>query len=377
MKYLVLGNGFDLAHGLKTGYKDFLLYAIKRDKALYNNYTINNNLEVKYIETNNNEDDLYFRNKIKDNIWMSYFVVLYRDKKIRGENWIDFEMEISYIIEIFDRNAKSKLESISEMEEINNSDDNFHLFYKLYGIIYTHDQDGAKNRTYKELIEDLSNDLNDVILAFEYYLQNEVENVSVNIYSPDIKKIGRMDGILSFNYTTTAQRIYPTLSDVPIHYIHGKVSSGDNNMVLGVNEYWDEDSANIHTDFNVFKKFTQRVMKDTGVDYREWIYNVTNEGKRFENVRNTTYYNNAGLSEVYIFGHSLDISDKDLLEELFENKNIVVNIFYKDKVHQADLIAAIVRMISEKKFIEQYQMFPQRIKFIQQKEMENKTNGFL
>lgn len=186
-----------------------------------------------------------------------------------------------------------------------------------------------------------------------------------------------MDGILSFNYTTTAQRIYPTLSDVPIHYIHGKVSSGDNNMVLGVNEYWDEDSANIHTDFNVFKKFTQRVMKDTGVDYREWIYNVTNKGKRYEKMRNTTDYNNVGLSEVYIFGHSLDISDKDLLEELFENKNIVVNIFYKDKVHQADLIAAIVRMISEKKFIEQYQMFPQRIKFIQQKEMENKTNAFL
>lgn len=377
MKYLVLGNGFDLAHGLKTGYKDFLLYAIKRDRTLYNNYTTNNNLEVKYIEINNNEDDLYFQNKIKDNIWMSYFVELYRDKKIRGENWIDFEMEISYIIEIFDRNAKSKLESISELEEINNSDEKFHLFYKLYGIIYTHDQYGAKNRTYKELIEDLSNDLNDVILAFEYYLQNEVENVSVNIYSPDIKELGRMDGILSFNYTTTAQRIYPKLSYAPIHYIHGKVSFGDNNMVLGVNEYWDEDSANIHTDFNIFKKFTQRVMKDTGVDYREWIYNVTNEGKRYEKMRNTTDYNNAGLSDVYIFGHSLDISDKDLLEELFENKNIVVNIFYKDKVHQADLIAAIVRMISEKKFIEQYQMFPQRIKFIQQKEMENKTNGFL
>lgn len=377
MKYLVLGNGFDLAHGLKTGYKDFLLYAIKRDKVLCNNYTKNNNLEVKYIETKNNEDDLYFRNKIKNNIWMSYFVELYRDKKIRGENWIDFEMEISYIIEIFDRNAKSKLESISELEEVNNADEKFHLFYSLYGIIYTRDQYGAKNRTYKELIEDLSNDLNDVILAFEYYLKNEVENVSVNIYSPDIKALGRLDGILSFNYTTTAQRIYPKLSHVPIHYIHGKVSSGDNNMVLGVNEYWDEDSANIHTDFNIFKKFTQRVMKNTGVDYREWIYNVTNEGKRYENVRSTTDYNNAGLSEVYIFGHSLDISDKDLLEEFFENKNIVVNIFYKDKVHQADLIAAIVRMISEKKFIEQYQMFPQRIKFIQQKEMENKTNTFL
>lgn len=372
MRYLVLGNGFDLAHGLKTGYKDFLLYAIQRDKALFNNFTKENkNTEIIFIEPDNSESDMYFREKLLHNVWMNYFVILYRDKLIRGENWIDFEMEISYIIEIFDRKAKSKMELVSELKDLNNKENNkFLTFYNLYGILHTEGVDGVKRQTYKELINDLSGDLNDVILAFEFYLQNEVENVGINRYSSDINNLGKLDGVLNFNYTTTLQRVYTKLSSVPIHYIHGKVSTeSENNMVLGVNEYWDEEGASQHTDFNVFKKFTQRVMKNTGVDYRKWIFNATNQGNKFGEIRKRTSYDDLGLSEIYIFGHSLDISDKDLLKELFENDMLVVNIFYKDKVHQADLIAAIVRMISEKKFIEQYQAYPQRIRFVQQNEM--------
>ncbi len=372
MRYLVLGNGFDLAHGLKTGYKDFLLYAIQRDKALFNNFTKENqNTDIIFIEPDNSESDMYFRGKLLHNVWMNYFVILYRDKLIRGENWIDFEMEISYIIENFDRKAKSKMELVSDLKDLNNKDNNkFLTFYNLYGILHTKGVGGVKKQTYKELINDLSGDLNDVILAFEFYLQNEVENVGINRYSLDIKNLGKLDGVLNFNYTTTLQRVYTELSSVPIHYIHGKVSTGnENNMVLGVNEYWDEEGASQHTDFNVFKKFTQRVMKNTGVDYRKWVYNATNQGNKFGEIRKRTSYDDLGLSEVYIFGHSLDISDKDLLKELFENDMLVVNIFYKDKVHQADLIAAIVRMISERKFIEQYQAYPQRIRFVQQNEM--------
>lgn len=372
MRYLVLGNGFDLAHGLKTGYKDFLLYAIQRDKALFNNFTKENqNTDIIFIEPDNSESDMYFRGKLLHNVWMNYFVILYRDKLIRGENWIDFEMEISYIIENFDRKAKSKMELVSDLKDLNNKDNNkFLTFYNLYGILHTKGVGGVKKQTYKELINDLSGDLNDVILAFEFYLQNEVENVGINRYSLDIKNLGKLDGVLNFNYTTTLQRVYTELSSVPIHYIHGKVSTGnENNMVLGVNEYWDEEGAIQHTDFNVFKKFTQRVMKNTGVDYRKWVYNATNQGNKFGEIRKRTSYDDLGLSEVYIFGHSLDISDKDLLKELFENDMLVVNIFYKDKVHQADLIAAIVRMISERKFIEQYQAYPQRIRFVQQNEM--------
>lgn len=369
MKYLVLGNGFDLAHGLKTGYKDFLMYVIQRDKALYNNFTENNVAKIQYIGIT--EENEYLRDKLEHNVWMTYFVILYRDRLIHGENWIDFEMEISYIVEIFDRKAKSKLEYISELKDINNTENKkFLIFYNLYGILHKEGVESVKKHTYGELISDLSNDLEDVILAFEFYLQNEVEVKQISICSPDIKSLGRLDGVLNFNYTTTLQRAYQEFDNVPIHYVHGRVSSdGKNNMVLGVNEYWDEDGADIHTDFNAFKKFIQRIMKNTGVDYRKWIYDMTNRGKKYLSTRNKTDYKDLGSSEVYIFGHSLDISDKDLLEEFFLNENIVVNVFYKDKVHQANLIAAIIRMISEKVFIEQYQSYPQQIKFIQQKDM--------
>ena len=57
------------------------------------------------------------------------------------------------------------------------------------------------------------------------------------------------------------------------------------------------------------------------------------------------------------------------IRKKFLNENIVVNIFYKDKIHQANLIASIIKMISEKRFIKQYQAYPQQIKFIQQKDM--------
>lgn len=371
MRYLVLGNGFDLAHGLKTRYTDFLMYVIERDKALYSNYVQNNsNVDIEYIETNNSDE--YISEKIKNNIWLNYFVVLYRDKLIRGENWIDFELEISYIIENFDRKAKSKLEYIYELKELNNDDDKKMLyFYNLYGILHaSKDVHNVKKQTYQELIKNLSNDLDNLILAFEYYLQNEVEDKDVLFYSPDIKALGEINGILNFNYTTTYKRVYQDLSNTLVHYIHGKVANENgNNMVLGVNEYWEGSEADKHTDFNIFKKFVQRVMKDTGTDYRKWIYEATENGKSYENKRAVTSYKDLGLSEVYIFGHSLDCTDRDLLMELFENDNIVVNIYYKDKVHQADLIAAVVKMISEEKFIKQYQQYPQRIKFIHQHDM--------
>lgn len=50
MRYLVLGNGFDLAHELRTGYKDFLLYAIQRDKTLYNNFFQNSESKFSILD---------------------------------------------------------------------------------------------------------------------------------------------------------------------------------------------------------------------------------------------------------------------------------------------------------------------------------------
>jgi hypothetical protein len=35
-KLILIGNGFDLAHGLKTSYSDFMLWLINKNYKLYN-----------------------------------------------------------------------------------------------------------------------------------------------------------------------------------------------------------------------------------------------------------------------------------------------------------------------------------------------------
>ena len=366
MNLLIIGNGFDLAHDLKTGYKDFLRYVIQREESLYSNFTKNNtDADLEYFE----EKEAHLIKYVEKNVWFYYFTNLYKEHLISGNNWIDFESEISHIVEIFDRSMPDKYSYIPALNQLND-DKKMVLFYNYYGNIYAEGVDDVPKHTYKELIDHIYEDLERLISAFEYYLKNEVETVEIRKRSSDIEAL-KLDGILSFNYTDTIKRIYQNVAKTAIHYIHGKVSDNDdNNMVLGINEYWDAKEAGEHTAFNCMKKFTQRVINNTGVDYRKWIYDATGTGMKYERKREQTSYKELGLSNVYVFGHSLDITDKDLLKEIFDNEHIIVNVFYRDKIHQSELIAAIVRMITEEEFIRQYNSYPQKIRFIEQQELK-------
>ena len=132
MNILLIGNGFDLAHKLPTTYKDFLEFCEKARRI----YTFDDQATLdEYIEMNlqewemqepikeilrtafdkrkcnrkyygNRADDLQVKTPntalnemythIKDNVWLNYF--LNRYKKM-GQNWIDFESEISRVIQ--------------------------------------------------------------------------------------------------------------------------------------------------------------------------------------------------------------------------------------------------------------------------------------
>ena len=74
MNILVIGNGFDLAHGLPTSYKDFLEFT---DNYMSYAKSINDNLlsELKTLVSNN--------------CWLEYFKRTYI-----GNGWIDFEKEM-------------------------------------------------------------------------------------------------------------------------------------------------------------------------------------------------------------------------------------------------------------------------------------------
>ena len=129
MNILIIGNGFDLAHNLPTKYTDILefLRIIKitstwmGDQPSFiskhlNNYNAPNyvkncvenafstrqpNLHKSASNSNLLVQEIY--DNLTDNVWYEYLLDIYTKGKMKGINWIDFESEISSIIEQIDR----------------------------------------------------------------------------------------------------------------------------------------------------------------------------------------------------------------------------------------------------------------------------------
>ena len=123
MNILLIGNGFDLAHGLPTKYTDFLEFVkmikIIKEKNIFNdgfaisdaecnvdNGKLHQDIRLTILnKANNNKlegDSKELIDCINNNIWIEYF--LQCDSFLK-ENWIDFESEISRIIKIIDNDS--------------------------------------------------------------------------------------------------------------------------------------------------------------------------------------------------------------------------------------------------------------------------------
>ena len=113
-------------------------------------------------------------------------------------------------------------------------------------------------------------------------------------------------------------------------------------MVLGIDEYLKGDSKNKEIDFIAFKKYYQRIYKKTGNEYKKWLQQID------ENVR-------AGRKEeniLYIFGHSLDVTDGDILREFITHDNLKTVIFYRNKAQLGQQIANLVKILTSDEMIE-------------------------
>lgn len=150
---LVIGNGFDLAHGLPTRYIDFMnylnaidiLYAFKsiRDTSTtdvspestinknYIDYVIDNNSNISQVlrenilEKYHNEwakdfpkklMNIFSKDTSKINSWYEYFRHLIKKNKLQ-DNWIDFEAEISEVIKKIENNIPKDVIENTDKEE--------------------------------------------------------------------------------------------------------------------------------------------------------------------------------------------------------------------------------------------------------------------
>lgn len=225
--------------------------------------------------------------------------------------------------------------------------------------------------TVKDLREKCFEDLEGITRALELYLSCFVEKIDTEVRIPEIEAVSP-DYVINFNYTNTYERLY---SSQNVFHIHGSCNGerciSENNMVLGIDEYWGGKEQDNHTNFAIFKKFVQRIRKKTGVEnyrYLKDILKIYEEyGKIWTGDVDISTTHTDGTSYIYVFGHSLDKTDKDILVEFLKNEATAVTIFCKDKGTEGELIANMIKIVSEQSLLEKANRVPSKLNFVIQK----------
>ena len=358
MNILVIGNGFDLAHRLPTTYKDFLEFASVfreydsvKEKFLLkfsDNYKEKREEILKVFGKNlgnERKEELVkeLMYLVRYNKWLNYFW-----KISEFGNWIDFETEISRIIQSLDKVRKDRDNKIKNDTKRNKS----HKIIEPLSYdekVLSEALSWNKTESLEGLKQKLINDLNELTRCLEIYLCNYVGEKEIKFRLPDIEEKS-FDCVLSFNYTDTFEKIYDSEdSKIKYDYIHGKVNVNSDiekcNLILGIDEYLeDSEEQQKDNEYIQFKKFYQRIYKKTGCKYTDWI----EEAGLFisENNISSPEHNN-----VYILGHSMDVTDGDILSALIKMKNTKTTVFYHNKEALGKLICNLVKIIGEKEVI--------------------------
>jgi hypothetical protein len=387
MKILIIGNGFDLAHGLPTSYDDFLefsrivrqIYSYDKTRAqyLYNEKIKNirfpqkikdellNAITKKDVEHNLYLEEYYER--LSNNIWYDYFLKIIDNKLVKGVNWIDFESEIRDIIMFFDSTEVDLSESYqlvyNQIEEISKKFDSKYTekLNCFNDIISSYKID---DYSVKRLRKRLYLDLRRLTRALEIYISHYVSQIDCS-KKKIIEEI-KPDHIVSFNYSDTYSRIYD--SSIPVTYIHGKaedncfLQSDDRykdsidscKLVLGIDEYLESDYDKMkQVKYTIFKKYAQRIVFNTGKENNLWLTKMTESFEKLKrNMTNEKMIYDSAYSSVSIFGHSLDVTDKDILSRYIGAPYTDVKVFCKDIEAEGELLANTVSLIGEQTMID-------------------------
>jgi len=430
MKILLIGNGFDLEHNLPTSYKSFLEFC-KRIELIYScvdtvtkeEYKRNNlddwstddsiknallhafaERKCKRISQGNGmyelevstSDSLFdeLHKLLYKNAWLNYFL---NCPSYLGDNWIDFETEISRVIKALD-SAKKYLSSHSDILNSKLKDDT--IMIAILKAASTSLQTVFRSSEAVEgFASSLNKELDKLIRSLEIYISYFVNKIAISRLSPDIESLNP-DCVLSFNYSNTYERVYGVGKDIKYGYIHGKADVAKNvatcNMVLGIDEYLVGESKNTELEFLPFKKYYQRIYKSTDNQYLDWVDEIKDGYDDYRREIEAAYarnnmpeklrprtitHNNRIYTEappthcpqhtLYVFGHSLDVTDQDVLKMFICNNNVQTKIFYHrknadDKKSLGKIIKNLIGVMGQEELIRKTGGAHKTIEFIPQ-----------
>ncbi len=295
---VIIGNGFDLAHGLKTSYNDFA------------NYYLNEIILTKIFDFENNKQ---FLNK-ELLIYLNQNIMTFSD--LSTESTDDkFLNDVSYFIQ------QNKTDKVSPFLNSNNEYVKLLISNKLLGKLYSNSFENwfdIEQAYYEELkdiynspkenhndeLKILNNNLQEIKDALKKYLNDKIEpthNGSVN-NSFESHFIDRENvSFINFNYTNTIENYTnSSLGRNNIH-IHNSLSE---DIIFGYGDDTDEMYQKMKASKNnSFLKYFKTFDYLKSKNYRK----VLNQLATFDKY------------DVLVIGHSLGGTDKTILKTILDD----------------------------------------------------------
>jgi len=396
-RLIIIGNGFDRAHGLPTSYSHFINDFWRNIKENYKkkeikkivfindmyyrflhfnpinnyldfiknlmdyckeyNYQFDDSLQEAYIKINYNTPIFKFEN--------NFFKLLNQRNSI--QNWVDIENEYykqlkkiskiensnrNYLISKKDSNINLSIEDYrkEKVEKLNEEFDFVKKMLKKYLInkvnkVYDLERDSSIDNKWVSIyniLKPISIFNNEHKILDEFTSEVDREEIR-NIFSTEDgeKKPTTQTFLLSFNYTKTIEKYVKVMRDsdlnVEYNYIHGEIGDLNNPIVFGFGDEMDE-----------HYKFIERI------DDNEYLKNF----KSFKYLQNSNYnellkYINSERFQVLILGHSCGLSDRTLLNTIFEHKNCrSIKVYYHERDeydNYTEIIQNVSRHFNDKK----------------------------
>lgn len=298
---LIIGNGFDIAHGLPTSFKDFSNYLL--------NEILIPDLKKYVLETGKSD---YYTDGIRKIFKQFLFPVGYNNNYSLEGVLLNLSKEnikksmIDNKMVFLDHLENSFLSTLYREQDEFWFDIESTYFKFLRGIPKSYDRSSHKSRLLK-----LNNELKQIRdLLREYLITLKIERESpVKDFTKDLLTHLELSGdgsnevlVIDFNYTQTIRSF--DLTGYQHYPIHGTLES---DIIFGWGNDKDEDYSTI---------------KNLNDD--DYLMNFKTHHYLKENYYQIIHHNLIKVNEkynVHVLGHSLGITDKSLLQEIFESDN--------------------------------------------------------
>lgn len=307
-RIVLIGNGFDIAHGLKTKYEDFIIW-----------YWEQCGIRLSECQSERYEDELCSFELLGDHRFLgwnwvadTYMKKLLNPNQFDGYCFIQWARKLRYCVIEY----KSELfKRISQSVESKKWVDIENIYYE---ILVREKSFGDRYKILNNQLDFLRGKLIEYLLEIEKSDFTLIESIKEKIFRPikrcevsvryrykteDFFTLSNIM-LLNFNYTSTPE-IYLD-GEATINYIHGKLDNPQS-VIFGYGDELDENYKRLKE-----QNDSECMRHVKSIRYLE-----------HDNYRRMLEFIESDSFQVVIMGHSCGNSDRTLLNTIFEHRNCI------------------------------------------------------